>query len=202
MNFMKLFILNVLAIVTCQFSQVSAASPATADSVPLPTYNNRISEAHLSYDRAFLGGTIQLPNGYIFNVVDYKQRDDNALLLWKVGDRVEFTPTTKGDQLFLIVKNLEGNDKDIVEPYVVFDAKASGDGLKIIEVTNKGKFIKLSDNSVWEFSWYNQFSSKYWKVGNRVLIQGDGSKNSYKLINFDVSSSKDSYEATGSFVAK
>lgn len=201
MRNINLFVLNVFALLVCQFSQAFCAN----NTVPLPFYDTRIASINLGYDKALLNGRIQIDNGYIFRIVDYKERDDNVLLTWQKGDRIVLVPHTKGSQLFLSIQNAQRigkKDKTAVEPYVIFDALETPDsGLKIVEITHNGKFVKLSDNTVWEFSWYYQLSTKHWEIGNRVLIQGDGKANSYSFINFDVAPAKNSYEATGTFVA-
>ena len=168
----------------------------------LPVYQKVISEISLRYDNAMLNGTITLNDGAVLRIIDYKTRDDNAMSNWHAGDAVVFNSHANKEKLILEVKRVvDGHVDEGVEPYVIFDIiNSPRTMLTISEIREKGKFIKLSDNSVWEFSFYNCFSTEDWNVGERVLVSGRGDKNSYNFINLDVPLKHNVYSATASFV--
>ena len=188
----------LLALFTVQVPQVQAANTKGT----LPVYQEVISDISLGYNKAMLNGQIKLANGAILHIIDYKTRDDNALNEWRAGDPVVFSPHSHKEKLILAVKRVVNDRVDErVEPYVIFDViNSPKTTLTISEIREKGKFIKLSDNSVWEFSFYNTFSTEDWKVGERVLVSGRGDKNSYSFINLDVPLKHNVYSATASFV--
>ncbi|MBA3815501.1 MAG: hypothetical protein H0X29_03085 [Parachlamydiaceae bacterium] len=186
----------VLMLVVCQVGQINASQPS-----PLPIYQNVISDISLGYDCALLTGTIKLVGGQIFHIKDYKKRDDNLIKTWKRLDVISFEAKIVDEALLLIATPLNVPKEDIVEPYLVFDVLEShSKGLKIVEIQNDGEFVKLSDNSVWEFSFYNQFSTKKWSVGEHVIVQGQGEVNHYDFINLDIILAKKATSATGAFV--
>lgn len=188
----------LLLLVVCSFGKAEAGDkPQTG----LPIYHNVISNISLGYEDAMLIGTIKLDNGMVMRIVDYNNRDDNVLKTWKAGDVVAFEAHVKEEALILSAKRIFGPDEDKVEPYVIFDVTKPTTGLIIAEINDEGKFIKLGDNSVWEFSWFNRLSSKYWKVGERVIVHGEGDKNSYEFINLDAPVSENVAHAKASFVA-
>jgi hypothetical protein len=152
----------------------------------LPIYQNTIAEISLSYEGALLAGTIKLDNGLHLHVVDYETVDDNEMKTWSQGDVLLFKVETDSDKgLLLSAKKLGAHGhKTKVEPYLIFDVtKEEKSHLSIVEINDEGKFVKLSDGSVWEFSWFNRFSTKKWDIGQRVIVQGNGEKNSYEFIN-------------------
>jgi hypothetical protein len=173
-----------------------APSAYAVENKKLPVYQNVITNVSLDYDGAFLTGTLVLNNSQILRIVDYKVRDDNIMKKWRAGDVVTVKAQIKDDVLFLLLKR----PRDEVEIYVIFDSiHSSKNGLRIVEINNEGKFIKLNDHSVWEFSWFNQFSTKKWKVGEMVLVQ-KGNNNSYDFINLETPVQNNAATATASFV--
>lgn len=197
MNVLKtLFSSLLLLVVACQFSSAEAAT-----NTPLPIYQNVISDISLGYEGALLGGTIKINDGAILHIKDYKNRDDNIMKTWHKGDIVAFDVESVDESLILSIKRLTGCKDEAVEPYVIFDVVDSPNkGLNIVEIQNNGEFVRLNDNTVWEFGFFNRFKTKKWSVGERVIVQGDGSKNNYQFINLDVPASKIAASATGSFV--
>ncbi|MBA2369399.1 MAG: hypothetical protein H0V82_10315 [Candidatus Protochlamydia sp.] len=193
MAFSLLFVLF-----TIHFPQAQAANTKGS----LPVYEEVISDISLGYNKAMLTGHIKLANGALLHLIDYKTRDDNAMNEWHAGDALVFSPYSHKEKLILAVKRVaNGRLDERVEPYVIFDiAHLPKTMLTITEMREKGKFIKLSDHSVWEFSFYNTFSTEEWKVGDRVLVSGHGDKNSYNFINMDVPLKHNVYSATASFV--
>lgn len=191
-----LFSSLLLLLVVCQINQVQAS-----EKVNLPIYQNIISETSLGYKGALLAGTIKLDQGQILHIKDYKTRDDNVMNTWHAGDVIHLQAKIVDEALLLTAKRLNVSKNESVEPYLVFDVVESSDkGLKIAEIQNNGEFVRLNDNSVWEFSFYNHFSTKKWKVGERVIVQGKGDKNSYEFINLDVPVSLNSTTANATFV--
>lgn len=199
MKNLKLIFSSLLLLVTvCQFSSVAACDTTTA----LPVYQRVIEQISLSYDEAMLVGTIQLDHEIILKIVDYRTRDDNVMKTWAAGQVVTLTPHIKNDALIFSVKRAHGPDYDKVEAYAIFDVtEAPRTSLRVVEINEGGKFVKLNDGSVWEFSWYNRFSTNKWHLGQRVLVAGQGEKNSYNFINLDAPLTLDVYSATASFVA-
>jgi hypothetical protein len=182
----------LLLLVTFQASSLYAI-----DDKRLPVYQDVITNISLDYDGAFLTGTIILNNCQILRIVDYKVRDDNVMKKWRAGDIVILKAEIKDDVLFLLIKR----PCDEVEAYTVFDGIHSPkNGLRIVEINNGGKFVKLSDHSVWEFSWFNQLSTRKWKVGEMVLVQ-KRYNNAYDFINLEAPVQKNAASATASFFA-
>jgi hypothetical protein len=90
-----------------------------------------------------------------------------------------------------------------VEPYVICDVvNSSRPGLMIEEIIEEGRFVKLNDGSLWEFTsgWFSSLPTASWKVGERVMVSGPGDTNSYNFINVDAPIAEDVASATGSFV--
>ena len=176
---------------------------AVAEKCNLPVYQNVISEINLKYDGEMLAGDIKLDNGAVMHIVDYKTRDDVAIAKWQPGNVVFFTPHVHKEKLILAIKRVvDGCVEEAVEPCAIFDViKSSKSALSIVEIRENGEFIKLSDNTVWQFSFLNRYSTEDWKVGQRVLVSGHGDKNSYTFINLDVPLKNNVYSATASFVA-
>jgi hypothetical protein len=168
----------------------------------LPTYREVISEIDLGYKDGMLGGRIKLVSGAILNIIDYKTRNDTGMSKWQAGDAIAFTPHANKEKLILAVNRLfYASFENEAEPYVIFDTINSPKTARaIVEINEKGKSIKLSDNSFWEFSFYNSFATEEWSVGERVLVSGPEDKNSYTLINLDVPLKHNVYSATGSLV--
>lgn len=213
MKSLKMFFSTLLLLfVSCPFISIQAtyiprsesthkAKSEIANKTVLPIYQNSIKEITLSYEGTMLIGMIKLNNDLVLRIVDYKTRDDSVLNNWHAGDVVAFKASMKDDVLILSFSRVFGPDKGMVEPYVIFDAtKSPQSGLMIAEINEDGKFVKLNDHSVWEFSWYNRLSSKYWNVGERVIVCGQGDKNCYDFINVDTPVAKNSSSATASFV--
>ena len=191
--------LLLLLLGVCQFNSLQASNKKTA----LPVYQSVIKEISLGYEDAMLAGVIKLDNGLIMRIVDYKTRDDNVMNTWRAGDAVAFKADLKDEALILSVKRLHEPDHEKVEAYVIFDVIESPEnGLKIVEINDDGKFVKLSDDSVWEFGWYNRLSTKRWSVGERVIVFGLAHHNSYEFINLDAPVSKNAYSANGAFVVR
>jgi len=180
-----------------------ACGTAQADnSTNLPVYQNIINEINVGYEDTQLTGTIELENGCVMQIVDYKTRDDNVMKKWHAGEVVAFDAHIMDDALILSAKKIHGPDENKVEPYVIFDfTNTPTHALRVVEINDHGKFVKLSDNSVWEFSWFNRFSTKHWTGGERVLVNGNGDKNSYEFINLDAPVAKKVASATGQFIA-
>ena len=201
MKNIKMVILTLLlALFTVHFPYANAR----IEKALLPFYQEVISEIQLGYSDGMLTGRIKLANGPILNIIDYKTRDDNLMNRWQAGDAVLFTPHVSKGKLILAVNRVFYDQvENDVEPYVIFDAISSPKtGLTITEIGEKGKSIKLSDNSDWEFSFYNSFSTEEWSVGDRLLVSGGGNKNSYTLINLDVPLKHNVFRVTGSLVVE
>jgi len=81
---------------------IVASSTAHADnSNKLPIYQNVINEIKLGYEDTQLTGTIELKNGCVMQIVDYKTRDDNIMKTWHAGDIVAFEAHVSDDTLVL-----------------------------------------------------------------------------------------------------
>lgn len=201
MNAIKFLVCSLMCLFTLPITELAA----TTD---LPVYSNVIEYIHREYnEKNQLDAKIRLDNGAVLNVVDFDHRDDNVLMTWSPGDRLSFSTTTREGQLLLKVENkgnaeeIGGRKKDEVVPYVIYDLIASSrSGLKIEEVREDGKFVKLNNDSVWEFGFFNRFSTKNWEPGQRVLLEGNGRHNHYHFINVDSQPTLSAYEAKGSFV--
>ncbi len=181
---------------------VSSFSSVQADnSTKLPVYQNVIQDISLGYEDTMLAGKIKLDNDLVLHIVDYKTRDDNVMETWHKGDVVAINSHLKDRMLILSVKKVSGPNRNKVEPYAIFDLTASDHHkLKIVEINNEGKFVRLNDGSVWEFSWFNRFSTGKWKAGEHVIVSGNGDINSYDFINLDAPISLHVFSATGSFI--
>lgn len=175
---------------------------ATVNKGNLPVYYDVVSDISLEYQNALLAGRIELASGAILHIVDYKTRDDNAINKWRPGDIVVFSSYAhKGKLILTIDRIVKGMIEKKVEPYAIFDTiNSSKTMLSIVEIRENGKFVKLSDNTVWEFGFYNQFFTEDWKVGERVMVKGPNSSGYFDFINVDVSLKHNSYSATGYFV--
>ncbi|MBA3602721.1 MAG: hypothetical protein H0W50_03595 [Parachlamydiaceae bacterium] len=194
--FNKIFSGVLMLLAVSQFSTVQADN-----STKLPVYQNVIQDVSLGYEDTLLAGTIKLDNDLVMHIVDYKTRDDNVMNTWHKGDVVAVHGQLKDEMLLLSVKRIEGPNQDKVEPYAIFDVTTSDNAnLKIVEINDGGKFVKLNDGSVWEFSWYNRFSTGKWKAGQHVIVGGQGKTNSYDFINLDAPISLNVFSATGSFI--
>ncbi len=197
MKSLKMFFSSLLVLLSvCQVSQAQASNETI-----LPVYRDVIGDISLRYEGAMLAGDITLASGLIMHINDYKIRDDNVINTWRPGDVVGFKSYLKEDAHVLSVRRIYGPDEEKVEPYVICDVITSPfSGLIIVEINDNGKFVKLNDGSVWEFGWYQRFSTKHWSAFERVLVSGDGSKNSYSFINLDAPVQKNVAKATGTFV--
>lgn len=200
-GFTKMLSSVLLLLVTCQAAPVSASCMHSTKH-NLPCYQNVITDISLGYEDAMLAGTIVINDGEILRVLDYKTRDDNVMKTWKKGDVLSLDAHVKDDGLVLVAKRLNTPNPDEVKPYVIFDVvESQKTGLKIVEVNEHGEYIKLSDDSVWKFGWYSGLSTKTWKLGERVLVEGQGDSNSYSFINLDAPIAKNAASATATFVA-
>jgi len=198
MNKLKtLFSSLLLLFVVCQSGSAEAM---VEEGTHLPLYQNTIANISLGYDEAMLTGSIKLDNGLALRIVDYKTRDDNVMKTWSPGDVITFDAQVKDDALILTAKRV--NDiKNEVEALVILDVtKEEKNALSIVQINKNGKFIKLSDGSVWEFSYYNQFSTKKWKTEEHVIVQGKGDINCYNFINIDCPVQDNVQSAKASFV--
>lgn len=198
MNVLKtIFSSLLLLMVACQFSTAEAATNENQ----LPVYQNIITDISLEYEGALLGGTIKINDSQILRIKDYKNRDDNVMKNWLPGNLVAIE-AHKIDNVLVLSLNRIGAAKDEnVEPYVIFDVLDSEyNALTIVEIQNNGGFVRLNNDSVWEFGFVNHFSTKHWSVGERVIVQGPGKCNSYEFINLDVPVAKNCTNANGSFV--
>ncbi len=179
----------------------SFTSVKAHNSTKLPVYQNVIQDISLGYEDKLLTGKIKLDNNLVLNIVDYKTRDDMVMDTWHKGDVVSVDSHLKDEMLILSVKKSNGPYRNKVEPYTILDVTTSHNtNLKIVEINKDGKFVKLNDNSVWEFSWYNRFSTGKWKAGEHVIVAGNGDRNSYEFINLDAPVSLHVFHATGSFI--
>jgi hypothetical protein len=196
-TFNQIFSGVLMLLAVSSFSSVQAHN-----STELPVYQNVIQDISLGYEDTLLAGKIKLDNDLVLHIVDYKTRDDNVMDSWHKGDVVAVQGHLKDEMLILSVKKVHGPHRNKVEAYTIFDVTTSENtNLKIVEINEEGKFVKLNDDSVWEFSWYNRFSTGKWKAGEHVLVAGKGDKNSYEFINLDAPISLHVYSATGSFIA-
>jgi hypothetical protein len=180
---------------------ITRESKANPNAV-LPVYSHRIDSINLKYENSLLGGTITLDNGYVLKIVDYKTRDDNAMTLWQQGDDLWFEAESNDNQLVMAVTNQQDKDKYKAQPYVIFDLlDSSNKGPKVVNVSQDGEYVKLSDGTVWQFGWWNKLSTKHWAAGQRVIVQGHGDKNDYRFINVDMTPDFINYDkASGSYV--
>ena len=166
----------------------------------LPVYQNTIAAISLDYEDSLLIGSIKLDNGLVLRIVDYKTRDDNVMKTWSVGDVVSFDPKVKNDTLILTMKR-EGQDTGDVEAIAILDVtKEPRAGLYVVDVTEEGKYVKLSDGSSWHFSWVYQFTTSKWKHGEHVLVQGNGKGNGYDFINLDAPVQDKVHHAKGLYI--
>lgn len=197
MKNVKWFVYSLFFLFTCQFSGASATTPPV---VSLPVYQNIIADITLEYENTLLVGTLVLDNGDVFRISDYKERDDFLMNQWSIGDVVTIHTTSRNHQLALFAKDEQFGDD--VEPYVVLDVIATPDdaGLVIVDISSDGEFVTLSDGSIWQFNWFNRFSTSYWDIGQRVLVHGNGNKNSYAFVNLDVAPIEDASEAYASYI--
>lgn len=194
-----------LLLAVCHFSPVQATTSIeqVAKSTALPVYQNVIQDISLSYEDSMLVGTIKLDSNLILRIVDYRTRDDNVMNTWSRGDVVTFKGHIRNEALVLSVKRVNRPNEEKVEAYTIFDlTESSESGLRISEVNDHGKFVKLSDGSIWDFSWYNRLATKKWKSGERVIVGGQGKTNSYNFVNLDSPISNNVHSASGSFVAQ
>jgi hypothetical protein len=198
----KSFSSLLLLLVVCQ------AAPSFADQpTKFPVYQNAIADIEVGYSEdtgsTLFGGTIKLDNGCLMRIVDYKTRDDNVMKTWSAGDALVFRSQVIDDALILSAKRIYRAKEETVEPYLIYDVINSSEfTLKIAEVNDDGKFVRLSDNSVWEFSWINHFSTKHWKAGERVLVNGQGEHNVYTFINLDAPVSKNVHCAVANLITQ
>lgn len=197
-NIKALFSVLLLLLATFQFHEVQASNNIKS----FPVYQEVISEISLGYNGAMLNGDIKLGSGGVFHIIDYKIRDDNAMNQWRVGDPVTFEAHVHKGKLILTIKRLiNGHFDGKAEPYVVFDnINSPKNCLTIVEIRDGGQFVKLSDNSIWHFSFYNRYSTEDWKVGERVLVSGNGKTANYFVINLDVPVKHSVHSAVGTFV--
>ena len=72
------------------------------------------------------------------------------------------------------------------QPIVFLKSETMKSFPTIVEVLNDGEYIKLSDNSLWEFSWWGKTSTKHWRNGHHVMVQGNGKRNNFSLANLDL----------------
>ena len=195
-TFNKIFSGVLMLLAVSSFSTVEAQN-----STKLPVYKNVIQDISLGYEDTLLAGKIKLDNDLVLHIVDYKTRDDNVMDSWRKGDVVDVQGHLKDEMLILSVKKVNGPNQNKVEPYTIFELTTSNHPkLKIVEINDQGKFVKLNDGSVWEFSWFNRFSTGKWKAGEHVLVAGKGDRNSYDFINLDAPISLHVFSATGSFI--
>lgn len=197
MKLFKMFFssLLILAAVHCGFAHADQA-----DTDNLPVYKVHIKDIKLNYSGRMLSGPIFLDNGVVVLAVDYNNRDDVTLNNWRRGDAVELSAHVK-DNLYITLKRMDV-ENEALEVIGIYDtAHPPKDGLVIIEITDNGHFIKLSDGSVWQFGVWNRLNTKHWNLGDHVIVEGLGLKNSYKFINLSAPLSANVTTATASFVA-
>lgn len=195
-NLKRLFSGLLFLMVICHFGHAQAGNHTE-----LPVYQNTIANISLGYKDAMLGGTIKLNNGLLLRIVDYNNRDDNVMVKWQAGDIVTLKAQIKDEVLIISAKRLNEQNPE-VELYLIFDVtQGTKSALRIVEINEEGRFVKLNDNSVWEFSWYNHLSTKKWQTGQHVVVQGQGDKNSYDFINLDAPIALNVASATASFVS-
>lgn len=167
-----------------------------------PVYRNTIADVSINYEGALLAGTITLDNGVVLRIVDYKSRDDNEIKTWASGDLLRFKSKVDGEKGHLLsAKKINSNREEAVEPYLVYDVMDSDSKLclTVKEINEAGKFIRLSDDTIWEFGYFAQFSTKYWKVGDHLLVQSSPNNKSYDFINLNVSTVHNASSAQAEF---
>lgn len=194
---MKLFktFLSLLMLVGMQCGYVCADSVTS-----LPVYKVHIENIKLAYSGKMLGGSIVLDNGMAVLAVDHVNRDDVTLNTWHSGNAVMLSAQVK-DRLYITIKRIN-TENEAVEVIGIYDAgHPPKSGLVITEITDNGHFIKLSNGSVWQFGTWNWLSTRHWNVGDHVVVQGLGAKNSYDFINLSAPMSADASTATASFIA-
>lgn len=176
MNSLKYFLsaliamtaLNVAADATCKHCQ------------SLPAYERKITSVDVQ-DKG--SSYISLDDGSTWEIVGYLVGKDNDVKQWRRGEEVDLywsPPKSKG--IFCI-----NNRQSDGQPIVLLRSDSINSFPTIVEILKDGEYIKLSDNSLWEFSWWGKTSTKHWKYGQHVLVQGNGKRNNYSLANLDLS---------------
>jgi IS5 family transposase len=164
----------------------------------LPSYTRKLSSMGHGPDRSFMEGHLHLDDGSIWEIMGYLIGRDADIDKWEQGDEIVILwnpPKSKG------VYCLRNRQK-FGQLIVALDNKALGKFPQIAEILNEGAHVKLTDNTLWEFSWWNKSSSKKWQPGQHLLVQGNGKENSYSFINLDISDESlfNFKSATGTFV--
>jgi hypothetical protein len=207
---MKNFRILTITAMLCASQLASTGAVACANTsrehvenkTDLPAYHNSIADISLDYNGAMLTGSIKLDNGALLHIIDYKSRDDSQITTWRPGDLLTFQAEADSERGLLLSAKRIGGHGETVEPYFIFDVMETQNCLSIAEINEEGKYIKLNDNSVWDFSWFNRFATKHWKVGEFVLVQHCGEKNHYHFINLSAPVSLKASSANALFTIK
>ncbi|MCE5316064.1 MAG: hypothetical protein LLG04_01700 [Parachlamydia sp.] len=176
MNSMKYFLSAIIAM-----TALSVTADATCKNCQtLPAYERKITAVDVQDKGSSL---ISLDDGSSWEIVGFLVGKDSDVRKWKKGDEIDLywsPPKSKG--IFCI--NNRQNDG---QPIVLLRSDSLNSFPTIVEILKDGEYIKLSDNSLWEFSWWGKTSTKHWKYGQHVLVQGTGKRNNYSLANLDLS---------------
>lgn len=148
----------------------------------LPVFN-RTLKAIVTEENSEMGSCILLDDGSAWVVKGFAHGSMKDLKTWAKGDRIVFNWYSKNKDGYYIAYNLEkyGHPKVLIDPQTVNNFPY------VTEVFEGGNFVKLSDNSVWNVTWWGRGSTKKWKKGHHIFVQGDGYSNNYVLINLDIS---------------
>ncbi|MCE5316027.1 MAG: hypothetical protein LLG04_01515 [Parachlamydia sp.] len=148
----------------------------------LPVYARKLTSI-ITEENSEEGKCIKLDDGSVWLVKGYEHGGEKHLKTWAKGDRILFMWNSKTQDGYYVAYNLEKHG----QPKVILDPNTLGGFPVISNIADKGSQITLSDGSVWNVTWWGRMSTKKWKIGQHVLIQGDGYSNNYSLTNLDTS---------------
>ena len=127
-------------------------------------YQLRIGQIHIDHEskKPHTAGEIILDNGSVWEwspcICCGKKLDS-----WKEGDRVKIANTLKNKYY------MENLSRKFV-PTVALKNDSQDVFPEIVEISDNGQKILLSDHSEWHIGWWSAQWAKYWKVGERVII--------------------------------
>lgn len=148
----------------------------------LPAYERKVSAVDIQ-DKENGNSTIQLDDGSAWEIVGYLLGNEKDARMWKAGDEVDFYWSPPKSRGIFCLNNRQRDG----QPIVLLKSETMKSFPTISEVLNDGEYIKLSDGSLWEFSWWGKTSTKHWKDGHHIIVQGNGKKNNYSLANLNLS---------------
>lgn len=148
----------------------------------LPNFTRKLSSI-ITEENSEEGKKISLDDGSVWLVRGYAHGNDKHLKTWAKGDRVLFMWNSKTHDGYYVAFNLEKHG----QPKVLLDPNCMDSFPVVTEISDKASKVVLSDGSVWDITWWGRMSTKKWKLGQHILIQGDGYSNNYSLTNLDIS---------------